>query len=304
MDRLAAMEVFRTVAERESFTHAARQLGISVGTASKYLSWLEAHLGAVLLARSTRRLSLTEAGRAYYSECVRLLDDIEALERSTAQRQTVARGLLKVRAPISLDYAGLGRMIGAFLRAYPAVKVEMTLNDRFVDLDDEGFDVALALGGNLRHAAHPTYATRAIARMTRMLVAAPSYLAVRGMPARPQDLKRHACLVYERGPAPEEWHFAGRHGQRMVHVDGGLRSNNSQILKDAVIEGCGVGLLPGFVVADAVEDGRLCRLLPEWTPHARTLYAVLPNPRNATPKINAFVDFIAEGFAADPRWQV
>ncbi|OVZ55090.1 LysR family transcriptional regulator [Pigmentiphaga sp. NML080357] len=304
MDRFVAMSVFRKVVEHESFTLAARQLGMSVGTVSKYLSWLEVHLGTSLLARTTRRLNVTEAGRNYYVECVRLLDDLDEVERSAALLQTLPRGLLKVRAPVSLDYAGFGHMVGEFLRQFPAVKVEMTLNDRFADLDEEGFDVALALGSNQKYTHHPTHATRAIARMTRTLAASPAYLSEHREPSSPPELKQHDCLVYDRGPAPDEWHFSDAKTERMVHVGGSFRSNNSQVLKDALLEGCGVGMLPTFMIADELRRGRLVPVMPRWTPASRTLYAIYPRPRHSSPKVREFVEFVAARFDDDARWRL
>ena len=304
MDRFVAMSVFRKVVEHESFTLAARQLGMSVGSVSKYLTWLELHLGTSLVARTTRRLNVTEAGRSYYAQCALLLDDLEEVERSAASMQTMPRGVLKVRAPVSLDYAGFGVMMGEFLRQFPAVKVEMTLNDRFIDLDDEGYDVALALGSNQKYVNHPTHATRAIARMTRTVAASPGYLSGREAPAAPQDLKRHDCLVYDRGPAPDEWHFSDGRTERMVHVGGSLRSNNSQVLKDALLGGSGLAMLPTFMIAQALDEGRLAPVLPGWTPASRTLYVIHPRPRHSSLKIREFVDFVSACFEGDPRWRL
>lgn len=302
MDRFASMSVFRRVVERESFTLAAQQLGMSVGAVSKHVAWIEAHIGASLLSRTTRRLTLTEAGRSYYLECARILDDLDGVEKAIVQQQTVPRGVLKVRAPISLDYAGLGVIVGGFLQKFPAVSVEMTLNDRFVDLDDEGFDVALVLRGNRSYATHPTHLTRPIATMTRTLAATPGYVASAGMPATIPGLKHHNCLIYDRGPAPSEWHFYGANGEQMVHVNGNFRSNHSQVLKDAVLADNGIALLPTFLIVDALNAGHLLSVLPDWQPKTRTLYAVYPRPRHASPKIHEFVEFMASHFAKDEQW--
>ena len=296
------MSVFRRVVERESFTLAAQQLGMSVGAVSKHVAWIEAHIGTSLLSRTTRRITLTEAGRNYYLECARILDDLEEVEKTAAQQQTVPRGQLKVRAPISLDYAGLGSIVGAFLHKFPEVLVEMTLNDRFIDLDTEGFDVALVLRGNRSYATHPTHLTRPIATMMRTLVATPAYLSRTGVPVNIPDLKHHNCLVYDRGPAPSEWHFVGSNGEQMVHVNGNFRSNHSQVLKDAVLADNGIALLPTFLIVDALLEGRLLPILPNWQPKTRTLYAVYPRPRYASPKIREFVEYMAVHFAGDRQW--
>lgn len=303
MDTLASMRVFRKVVERESFSVAARQLGLSNASVSKHVAALEARLGTPLLTRTTRRVNLTESGRAYHDQLVRVLDELDAIEQTTSQRQTVPTGLLKVRAPVSMAYGQVGRMIGGFMARFPQVTVDLTLNDRFVDMSDEDFDVALVIGSNQKHAAHPIHATRVIAHMARELVATPAYLRRHGTPDSLQSLKQHNCVIYSRGQAPDEWHFVGAGGEdRMVRVHGTCRCNNSLLLRDVLLEGEGIGLLPSFVVADDLARRRLRRLLPDWTPAPRPVYVVHPRPREASPKVREFVEFMAAAFAADPQW--
>jgi len=140
--------------------------------------------------------------------------------------------------------------------------------------------------------------------MTRTVAASPGYLSGREAPAAPQDLKRHDCLVYDRGPAPDEWHFSDGRTERMVHVGGSLRSNNSQVLKDALLGGSGLAMLPTFMIAQALDEGRLAPVLPGWTPASRTLYVIHPRPRHSSLKIREFVDFVSACFEGDPRWRL
>ncbi|MDM0025482.1 LysR family transcriptional regulator [Variovorax saccharolyticus] len=301
MDRLTCMTVFRKVVERNSFSDAAEELTMSAGSVSKYVAALETHIGTPLLARTTRRISLTEAGGTYYAKCVRILDDIEEAEKSTGQLHPTPRGLLKVRAPISLGSAHLGRTIADFLARFPEVKLELTMNDFFVDPAEQGFDVAIAIAANDRE---PMRGARPIGRMARAVVAAPSYLARHGEPAAVPDLKRHNCLVYNRGQVPDEWHLIGPGGDRTVRVTGDCRCNNSQVLRESLLEGAGIGLLPTFLVADDIAAGDLCVVLPGWTPESRTLYAVFPQPRHPSPKVREFVDFLAHSFAVDSQWRL
>ncbi|HKU94734.1 MAG TPA: LysR family transcriptional regulator [Vineibacter sp.] len=301
MDRLTAMAVFRKVVERGSFTVAAEHLSMSNASVSKYVASLETHIGTPLLTRTTRRVSLTEAGRSYYAKCTRILDEIEEAETSTGQLQTTPRGLLKVRAPVSLGAARFGRTVADFLARFPDVTIEMTLNDRFTDPADEGFDVALLISGKVTGL---TRATQPIARMARALVAAPAYLAQHGMPTSVPSLKRHNCIIYSRGHAPDEWRFSGASGERVVRVSGNCRCNNAMLLREALLEGAGIGLLPSFLVAGDIANGNLRMPLPAWVPESRTIYAVFPQQHHPSAKVRAFVSFLAHSFAADSQWQI
>lgn len=301
MDRLTCMSVFRKVVERNSFSVAAEELVLSVGSVSKYVAALETHIGTPLLARTTRRISLTEAGATYYAKCVRILDDIEEAEKSTGQLHPTPRGLLKVRAPISLGSAHLGRTIADFLTRFPEVKLELTLNDFFADPTELGFDVSIAIASNDRA---PMPGARAIGRMERAMIAAPRYLKRYGEPVTVPDLKRHNCLIYNRGQLPAEWRLMSATGEKTIRVFGDCQCNNSLVLREALLEGAGIGLLPSFLVADDIAAGSLQVVLPEWTPEARTLYAVFPQPRQPSPKVREFVDFLARSFAEDSQWRL
>jgi DNA-binding transcriptional LysR family regulator len=295
------MAVFRKVVERHSFSDAAEELAMSAGSVSKYVAALETHVGTPLLARTTRRISLTEAGRTYYASCIRILDDIEEAEKTAGQQHPTPRGLLKVRAPVSLGSAHLGRSIADFLARFPEVKLELTLNDFFVDPAEAGFDVSILIAGNDRE---PMRGARPIGRMARAMVASPAYLARHGEPAAPQELKRHNCMVYNRGQLPDEWHVTAPGGDRTVRITGNCRCNNSLVLRESLLEGAGIGLLPTFLVADDIAAGSLRTVLPEWTPESRTLYAVFPQPRQPSAKVREFVDFLAHSFAVDSQWRL
>ena len=299
MDRLNAMQVFRKVVEIGSFNGAALHLHRSPASVSKYLNYLENHLGAPLLTRTTRRMSLTDVGRNYYERCAHILDDIEQTEAFAGRSRQAARGLLRVRAPVSLGAAALGKTVADFLTRYPEVTVELTLNDRFTDPVEEGYDVALRIATGM---ADSTLVERSIAAMPRVLCAAPDYLRRCGRPAVPADLKHHNCIVYTRGETPDQWRFSGAEGARTVRVKGNYRCNISIVLLEALIEGAGVGLLPAFIVAEDLAAGRLAPLLPQWTPQPRTLFAVFAQRRHPPPKITAFVDFLAGRFPGSAGW--
>ncbi|MBX3663695.1 MAG: LysR family transcriptional regulator [Burkholderiales bacterium] len=298
MDRLIAMNVFRKVVELGSFSAAARHLEMSNASISKYLIYLENHLGAQLLIRTTRRMNLTDAGHTYYEKCGQILEEIDNAETSVNQQYPAPRGLLKVRAPLSLGAAHLGRVISTFLARHPEVTIELTLNDRFTDPVEEGFDVALRITAS---PPDSSLASRQIARLKRILCAAPVYVQRCGEPATPQDLHRHNCIVYTRGESPEEWHFTGAEGKSVTRVKGNYRCNNSIVLREALLEGSGIGLLPAFIVNADIAASRLLPLMSSHTPAPRLLFAVFQHQRYPLPKVKMFVDFVEQSFAADSQ---
>lgn len=300
MDRLLAMNVFRKVVELRSFSSAAGQLGMSNASVSKHLVALENHLGTQLLMRTTRRMSLTEQGRSYYEQCSRILDEIDDAEAGAGEYRAAPRGLLKVRAPLSLGAAHLGKIVSTFLGRYPEVSVDVTLNDRFTDPVEEGYDVALRIASALPDSS---LVARPIARMKRILCAAPGYLQRSGEPAIPADLKRHNCIVYTRGDTPDEWRFDGPDGKRVARVRGNYRCNNGIVLREALLEGSGIGLLPAFLVASDIAEGLLKPLMQDHVAEPRVLYAVFQHSRHPLLKVKVFVDFLEQQLAADPeRW--
>jgi DNA-binding transcriptional LysR family regulator len=301
MDRLVAMKVFRKVVELGSFSAAADHMGMSKASASKYLNSLENYLGTQLLMRTTRRMSLTDPGRAYYEKCSRILEEIDDADAGAGQQYAAPRGLLKVRAPMSLGAAHLGKVVSAFIARYPEVTIEMTLNDRFTDPVEEGFDVALRIAADLPDSS---LVARPLARMKRVLCAAPAYLLRYGEPAVPADLRHHNCIIYTRGGSPDEWHFEGPGGKRVVRVNGNYRCNNSIVLREALLEGSGIGLLPAFIVASDIAEARLKPLIASYMAEPRMLYAVFQNRRHPLPKVGMFVDFLERNLVSDSRlWQ-
>lgn len=299
MDRLGDMSAFVRVVETRTFTAAAERLGWSKSVVSRRLSDLEQRLGVRLLNRSTRRLSLTEAGQAYYDRCVRILADIEETEDAVASLHTEPRGLLRVNAPMTFGTLHLAPAIAAFMERFPEVDVELVLNDRFVDLIDEGYDLALRIG-TLQDSA---LVARKLAPCRHVVCAAPSYLARQGTPGVPTDLTQHQCLLYTNSASPDLWRFLGRDGTEMsVRVKGRLRVNNGDVLRDSAIAGLGIALLPSFIVADALAEHRLQAVLCGHRLRDMTLHAVFPHNRYLSTKVRAFIDFLAGRFGPDPYW--
>ncbi|MFA7431325.1 MAG: LysR family transcriptional regulator [Rhodospirillaceae bacterium] len=299
MDSLSGMAVFVRVVEEESFSAAARVLGLSKSAVSKQVAALEERLGARLLNRTTRRLALTDAGTAFFERAQRILADAEEAEAAVTQLSTAPRGVLRVNAPVTFGVQHLGPLLPAFMAAYPELAVDLVLNDRFVDLVEEGFDVAVRIG----RLSDSSLIARRLAPLRRLLVASPEYVAVHGAPQQPDDLRNHACLLYTYLLRGDAWSLTGPNGRTTeVRVTGRLRANNGDVLRSALLGGMGIAYTPSFIVGRDLAEGRLVRVLPGWEDVSAAVYAVHPHARLVPPKVRAFVDFLAERFAGPSSW--
>jgi len=299
MDRLAAIEAFVRVAECGSFSQAAQRLHASKSVVSRQVGALEADLGVRLLHRTTRALTLTEAGRSYFERASRILADLEEANASVGHLQAMPRGRLRVNAPMSFGFLHLAPAVPDFLGRYPDVEVEMTMNDRYVDLVEEGFDVAVRIG-NLDDSS---LVARRLAPSRRVVCAAPDYLARHGAPASPDDLKHHECLCYSNVGLPQAWRFHTADGRPwLVDVNGRLHANNGDALRAAALKGLGCAILPTFIVGGDLQSGALVAVLESFVPQDSAVHAVYPHSRHLSPKVRAFVDFLAERFGPSPYW--
>lgn len=300
MDNLADVAVFVRVVERGSFTLAADELELSRAVVSKYVSRLEERLGARLLNRTTRRLSLTEAGAALFEASRGALERIEEAEGAVAQLQSEPRGRLRVSAPMSFGILHLGTAMAEFARAYPRVTLDVRLDDRYVNLVEEGVDVAIRIG-NLTDSslvARKLTTTRAVA------CASPAYLAEHGEPETPEDLATHDCLLYSYLSTANVWRFTARDGREIpVAVTGSFRINNGIVLAEAAAAGQGILMAPSFYVAPHLRDGRLKRILGDYRLRELGIHAVWPQRGHVAPKVRAFVEFLARRFGKKPEWE-
>ena len=298
LDNLAAMAVFARVVEDRSFTQAADALGRSKSAVSKAVSQLEDRLGARLLNRTTRRLSLTEAGTAYYERAARILAEAAEADSAVSALQDEPRGTLRINAPMSFGQRHLAPAIGGFLERYPELRLDITLSDRFVDLIGEGYDVAV------RIAALPDSSLIAakLAPNRRVVCASPDYLARAGTPRHPQDLRQHNCFGYTYQATGNTWRFVGPEGPATVRVTGSLTANNGDILKAAMLQGLGLGLVPTFSIADELKSGELVVVLPDYIDTETSVYAVYPHSRHLSAKVRAFVDYLRDRFGPEPYW--
>jgi DNA-binding transcriptional LysR family regulator len=300
MDHLAAMRIFAQVVEAKGFAAAARSLGISKAQVSKQVAGLERDLGVKLLHRTTRRLSLTEAGGVFYDGCQRAIAEVAAAEAAVASLTGEPRGRLRVSAPLSFGLRHLAPALESFMNRYPDVRVELSLNDRRVDLVEEGFDIGLRIGTP----EDSSLIARRLASITRICAAAPSYLDREGRPRAPADLKAHRHLLYDNIAHPNVMRLAGPGGVlRQVKVAGVLAANNGDILLSATIAGLGITFVPSFILGDALRDGALERVLPGWRGSERSaLYCLFPPDRHMLPKLRVFIDFLADWFGDPPYW--
>ena len=298
MDQLAGMAIFARVVEENGFSAAARSMNLSKAAVSKQVARLEDRLGVRLLNRTTRRLGLTEAGRDYYERARRILAEVEDAEQAASSRLVHPRGLLRVNAPVTFGQTYLTPILPHFMKRWPELRVELTLMDRFVDLIDEGFDLAVRVAGM----GNSPLIARRLCEARHIVCAAPSYLAARGTPQRPADLARHDCLLYSYLSSGDDWRFIGPDGRELgVRVDGPLRANNGDALRYAAAAGLGVVYSPDFMVADMLQQGVLVPLLPDWRTPEMAIQAVYPPGRPLGAKVRVFIDFLVENLAAGVR---
>ncbi len=292
------MAAFVEVVEGRSFSAAARKLGLTRSAVSRQVAGLEDRLGVRLLNRTTRQLSVAEAGAVYFEHCVRILAEAAAAERAVMDLDEAPRGLLRVNAPMSFGLGHLGPAVAEFLTRHPAIKVALTLDDRVVDLVGEGYDVAVRIA----ELPPSTLIARRLAVNRRVLCAAPAYLERAGRPQHPAELASHACLSYAYLATGNDWRFRGPDGPVSVRVDAALSANNGDVLRQFALRGLGILLSPTFIVSEDLRRGALVPLLEDWTDADTGIYAIYPHSRHLSPKVRAFVDFLAARFGPLAYW--
>lgn len=303
MDELGAMRLFLRVTESGSFSAAGRRLGMAPSSVSRQLGGLEDSLGVRLLNRTTRRLSLTEAGRLYHERAERILADVDEAIAAVAYLHTSPRGLLRINVPLVFGRLHVVPALAAFLRQYPDVRIDLVLTDHFVNLVEEGVDVAIRVG----ELADSSLIAGRLAPNRRVICASPAYIARHGEPKLPDDLSRHHCLVYKMNLANATWRLQGPEGEIGVAVSGPLQANDLGALYAAVLEGLGLGLLPTWLVGDCLRSGELVGVLGDYQATATgfdtAIHAVFPQARQLSAKVRAFVDFMAARFSPRPPWE-
>jgi DNA-binding transcriptional LysR family regulator len=309
-ESLAGIRLFVDVARTESFSETARHLGLAPSSVTRQIDGLEQALGVRLLNRSTRRITLTEAGRLYLEHAQRIVIDVDDARAAVGALQAMPRGTLRVSAPVVFGRMHLGPLVARFLEQFPEVRLDLRLNDQMASFVDDGIDVAVRIAD----LPDSTLIARQLVSLERVICASPAYLEAHGTPAQPSDLTGHHCLTFRYNVFGEIWRAGSRSWQlseqpcipgagdapTMVNIDvgGRLQTNNADMLIQAALDGLGIVLLPSWAVCDHVRAGRLVRLLPEHVigplDHQPAVYAVYPSARYLSPKIRAFIDFFAE----------
>jgi DNA-binding transcriptional LysR family regulator len=306
MDYLAAMKAFVRAVDLGSFSRAAAEAELKVSTVSRYVSALEADLGAALLNRSTRRLHLTEAGASFYEQAVAILADVENARNATASLNAKPQGLLRINVPGAFGRRHVVPHLKDFQALYPLIRLDVTLTDATVNLIETGADVAIRIGA----LEDSTLVARRLAEQRRMLVAAPAYLKQHGTPQQPGDLSRHQCLSFTL-QLHDMWYFRPADAPDAdldeVKIHGNFRANDSDALLQLARDGLGVALLPSWILAEDVCAARLVPLLTAWEwaiapGHERAVWGVYPPKKIVSPKVRAFLTFIAERFGKPAYW--
>ena len=298
MDRLKCMQVFAKVVETGGFTAAAQALDVSRPMASKYVQRLEDELGVRLLNRTTRRVSLTQAGRGFYLKCQNIFADIDHAMAEASNLQITPRGNLRINAPISFGRDHLMSAIASFQNTYPEISVDLTLNDRLVDIVDEGFDLAIRIG-RLRDSS---LIARHLAPCQLIACAAPSYIEQHGTPQQPSDLAAHNCLIYTYSQESGQWTFEKDGKKEKIAVSGDFRANFGEAVVAAAIAGRGIVVDPSFIVGPFIRSGKLVPILTNWSTFPLGIYAVYPQARLLPLKVRVFIDFLADQFGPEPYW--
>lgn len=304
MDPLNSMDLFVDVVAAGSFSEAGRRRGLAASSVTRSINALEDELGVRLLNRTTRRLSLTEAGRLYHERSRRIIADVEDARLSVTQLEAAPRGTLRMNIPVAFGRLHVAPGLPEFLDRYPEVQIDLDMTDAFVDLVEEGVDLAIRIG----ELQDSSLIARRLAPNNRVICASPDYLHRAGGPATPDDLRSHNCLIYKRQPSRAVWRLRNAEGTVEIEVRGSLRTNNTDTLHTAALAGLGLTVLPSWMVGPDIHRGALENIFPHYqvSPAAldTSIYAVFSYNRHLSPKVRAMVDFLAERFRQCREWEV
>jgi DNA-binding transcriptional LysR family regulator len=299
MDRFTAMSVFVQVVEQGSFARAAERLEMSTSAVSRYVSDLETHLDARLINRTTRKLSLSETGQAFFERAVQLLSDLDEAEALAESTQAEPRGTIKLTCSAAFGLLHLTPAMADFQRQYPRMRFDVSLSDRFVDLIEEGLDLAIRIG----ELGNPNLVAKKIGETKLITCASPAYLKARGQPKHPHDLVNHNCFTYAYLATKDHWRFAGSNDEPIeVRIEGSLHSNSGELAVAMAEQGAGIAREPDFMFGRALAEKRLVQVLKNFPSRPMGIYAVYPSRRHLSNKVRIFVDFLHARFAKRRGW--
>jgi len=299
MNNLTGMMVFAQVVQSGSFSKAAEALGMSKSSVSKKVTYLEDRLGVRLLNRTTRKLSLTEVGHVFYERCERIMSEAEEAELAITRLQDEARGLLKISAPVSFGVKHLGKPLAAFASQYEELSVDVHLNDRFVDIVEEGFDLAIRIG----RLPDSSLIAKKVGSSRLIVCAAPSFWEKNEKPTHPSQLEHMNCLIYTLSRNAGNWPYMENGKMQNVRIDGNVKANNGDIIRDMAVSGAGIAVSPAFIVGPELAQGRLEKVLEDYEVEPINIYAVYPHNRHLSAKVRLFVDFLKDWFGKCPDWE-
>jgi DNA-binding transcriptional LysR family regulator len=297
MDRFTSLATFVKVVETGGFSAAARALDMSPSTVTLHVQALEERLGARLLNRSTRKVSLTEVGQAYFQRCTQILTELDDADQAAAELQSTPRGTLRLNASVAIP-ALIAPVVAEFSSLYPEASVELTMTDRMVDMVEEGFDLSI----RNTPIADSSLIVRNIAPFRFVICATPDYFARHGKPRAPEDLERHNCLIYAQSPWKDEWPLHGPDGELRVKVSGNLRSNSAISLASAALNGQGLLYTATFVVDQHLRSGRLAPAMCDFLRQQSHIMAIYPHRHHLSAKVRTFIDMLAKHFHEQPIW--
>ncbi len=301
MDRFESIRAFVKVVDHSGFAAAARTMSMSRSAANKHVIALEDRLGVQLLTRTTRKVTPTDTGYAFYERCLAILGDLESAELAAGQLQQEARGTLKVSAPMTFGTMHLSRLIADFMGRYPELRIELTLSDHLTDPVADGADLTVRI---TEPPGPANLVSHQIVEGKLALCASPDYVAGHGAPQHPNDLPGRGCLHYGNLAAGNVWRLTGPDGEHTIRVRGALCSNNGEVLRDAALAGRGIAMLPTFIIGADLQTGRLISLLPDYAPPQLAIYVLYPRNRHLSAKIRLFTEFMQERFAGRPYWDL
>ncbi|MCF7671981.1 LysR family transcriptional regulator [Bacillus subtilis] len=298
IDRMSDIIAFVRTADACSFTVAAEQLGLSRSAVGKRIVRLEERLGLRLLHRTTRHVSLSDEGAVFYERCQRILADLDEVETAMATRKQEPRGRLKLNLPFSFGRLHVLPVLHRFMADWPELEVNVSFSDRYVDLIDDGIDLAIRIGGN----EDSRLMTRVLASHHLVTCATPEYLKANGAPKVIDDLSGHSCLAFMHNGRVANWRFSIDGELRTTSVQGRFSAGNAEALRDGVLAGYGIGQLATFLIGDDLRTGRLVPLLTNYAIEGEPIRAVYPSPRHFSPKVRRFIDLLVESWSPQPEW--